>query len=755
MPIVHLDFETRSQLSVKAVGGWCYSRHPSTSILCAAFAVDDEVVQLLERGSFEYFSVMGGAQHEDLWAAAYEPTTTFYAHNSFFEQCIWRNIMVPRYGFPEIPIERWRCTAAKAASMSLPRDLEGVGMALDLPIQKDKEGHRVMMKLSRPRRNKGGELLFWEYDDCPEDFEKLYRYCMTDVETERLVDKALPSLNAREQKVWFLDQKINFRGVRADVAAIQQTLKFIDTTVSELTTEFQQITDLDSPSQVAKFRSWLEGEGVELPNLQAATVDKALATELHTIDLAKLYRNSLHGQVLAEAGISLPTTGPMSSNARRALEIRRQLSKISTAKYEAMLNRADMEDGRIRDILLYYAALTGRWGGRGIQPQNLPRGTVDSDVAISFIQSDDYHWFTGAYPDPMSAYSSCIRGMLTASPGNELYVADFASIEARVLPWLAGQESALEVFRNNGDPYCEEATGIFGRPITKKDKYERSVGKVSVLALGYGGGIGAFGAMARAYSMDLRPAYSILWSSATTDEQEKARSAYEFYLKRQEREENPDPLDMASGYASDIVKQRWRRKNDKVVQFWADLEYAAVEAVLTGQKQTVGGQVLIGAPQYWQPGDEILIEELQRRPLITYGMMGEHLLCKLPSGNCLVYPFAKVSVQETDWGARKSALTYKTQNEKNYQYGRTFTYGGKLAENVTQAVARDLLADALLRLDAAGFDIVLHVHDEVVAESPEGAGRLVEYERVMSEVPTWAAGLPVAAEAWKGYRYRK
>jgi DNA polymerase len=738
MPIVHLDFETRSQLSVKDVGGWCYSRHPSTSILCAAFAVDDEPVELF---TFQQRNRLAGYLNK----LAEDRESIFYAHNAFFEQCIWRNIMVPRYGFPEIPIERWRCTAAKAASMSLPRDLEGVGMALDLPIQKDKEGHRVMMKLSRPRPNrkrsqalltnmvlalenhpfkvavppKNGEVTFWEYDDCPEDFEKLYRYCVTDVETERLVDKALPSLNAREQKVWFLDQKINFRGVRADVAAIQQTLKFIDTTVSELTTEFQQITDLDSPSQVAKFRTWLEDEGVELPNLQAATVDKVLDVQMSD------------------------------GNARRALEIRRQLSKISTKKYEAMLSRADMEDGRIRDILLYYAALTGRWGGRGIQPQNLPRGTVDSDVAISFIQSDDYHWFTGAYPDPMSAYSSCVRGMLTASPGHELYVADFASIEARVLPWLAGQESALEVFRNQGDPYCEEATGIFGRPITKKDKYERSVGKVSVLALGYGGGIGAFGAMARAYSMDLRPAYSILWPSATTDEQEKARSAYEFYLKRQEREENPDPLDMASGYASDIIKQRWRKKNSDVVAFWAALENAAVQAVLTGRKQTVGGPM-----QYRENSIGIPLPPVDQ-PVITYGMMGEHLLCKLPSGNCLVYPFAKVSIQETDWGARKSALTYKTQNEKNYQYGRTFTYGGKLAENVTQAVARDLLADALLRLDAAGFDIVLHVHDEVVAESSEGAGRLVEYERVMSEVPTWAAGLPVAAEAWKGYRYRK
>lgn len=728
---VHLDFETQSALSVKDVGAWVYSRHPSTTILCAAFALGDSPVELLD-----YYDIRRWVNPEDrlifgedtiekpnpwmftLRNLAEDPTIIFAAHNALFEQCIWHNIMVKKLGMPPIPIERWRCTAAKAAAFSLPRDLEGVGLALDLPVKKDKEGHKIMMKLSRPRRaSKGNPAEFWTPETAPEDFKKLYAYNITDVESERCVDKAVPPLNAREQKIWFMDQKINLRGIRLDIPTIQLILEFIDRSVEEMKAEFVQLTggELDSPSQVAKLIKWCSENGLELPNLQAATIDKLLKSDTTIIP----------------------------DNVRRVLEIRRSLSKISTSKYTAMLDRADYEDGCLRDILLYCAAITHRWGGRGVQPQNLPRGTVDSDVCVAIIQLADYLFFKGMYPDVMSAYSSCVRSGFIARPGCDLVVSDFSAIEARVLPWLAGQDSTLELFRRGEDVYCHSAGQTYGRIITKKDKYERSVGKVQELALGYQGGIGAFGTMARGYGVDLRPAYSAIWPAATTQEQEKARMSYNQYLGRCEKADELDPLDRASGYAADVIKQRWRISNPKVVQFWSDLEAAAIAAVLNPtEKHQVGGE--------------------DGQPVITFGMYKDYLLMKLPSGNCLVYPKPRVSENETPWGQKKLSLSYYTVDSVSYQYRRTWTYGGKLAENATQAVARELLADAMLRMENAknlgyscDYPVVLHVHDEAVSEVPEGVGSVEEHERIMTVSPDWAEGLPLKAEGWRGKRYKK
>lgn len=684
---IHLDFETRSKADIKKVGAWAYSRHPSTDVLCLAYCIDDGRVEGRHPANLMLDTPLL-IPDEAIWVA----------HNAFFEQCIWNNIMVARYGWPPIRPEQWRCTAAKAAYMSLPRSLEGAGSALKLPIQKDKEGQKAMLKLCKPRRN--GE--FYEYDDAPDDFETLYAYCIQDVESERAIDLALPDLSVREQAIWALDQRINMRGVQVDVAGIERILTFIERTVADLTQEFIDITHgyVSSPSQVARFREWLAANGVILDDLQAASVDTVLD------------------------GDDIPLA------VRRALEIRRALSKISTAKYNALLDRTDRADGRLRDILLYAAAITKRWGGRGVQLQNLPRGTVDSGVAIDLINANDYETFEQCYDNLMAVYSSCVRGYLIPSPGNELFVGDFSAIEAMVLPWLAGQEDTLAVFRDRRDIYCEEASGIFSRPITKRDKYERSVGKVAVLGLGFGGGIGAFGTMARAYHLDLSPAYETLWASGTVDERDKAGLAYKGYLSRVD-----EPLNEPSGLVADIIKQRWRRKNDRIVQYWYDLERAAVEAALTGKKVRVEGE------------DRPLLD-------VMFAMVKSDLVCRLPSGTCLVYPDARVAQEETPWGAVKNTLTYRTQNDRTFQYERIKTYGGKLAENITQAVARDLLADALLRLDKAGFEIAFHVHDEIVCDVPPTAS-LPLFAQLMAQVPDWAEGIPIAVEVWKGQRYRK
>lgn len=700
----YIDFETRSAFDLKKGGAWEYALHPTTSIMCLAYAVDDKPVQLLTNVDADLWDDWQDGVAE-LEALARAPEVLFHAHNAQFEQCIWKHIMVAKLNCPPIPIERWRCTAAKAANMSLPRNLEDVGDVLRLPIQKDMDGNRVLMKLCKPRRGKfGGPIVFWEYEDCPDDFEKLYAYCKTDVETERLVDQALPDLTKREQRIWFLDQRMNFKGFHVDIPAIHQTTGFIERTISEMTQEFREIVrddDLDTPNQVAKFRAWLADNGCELPDLQKATVGKVVKDE------------------------TLP------SHVRQALSLRLALSKISTSKYNAFLNRCSTTDHRVRDNFLYCAAITNRWGGRGVQVQNLPRGAVDSGEAIQCMLLDDYDWLKCLYPDLMEVYSSSIRGMIDAAPGKYLVAGDFNAIEARVNAWVAGQEDVLEIFRNGGDLYCEEASTTFDRPIAKANKYERSVGKVEVLALGYGGGIGAFGTMAKGYNVDLTPAYQTLWDSADIEEREKAVRAYEMYLSRTT---DDDPLDEPNGLAADIIKQRWRVKNKAIASLWGQLEEAAIEAVLSGQKVEVGGY--------------------NGRPKIVYGMNGEHLICKLPSGSYIVYPFARVSMKETPWGEQKRTLSYRTNDSGNgYKFERTYTYGGKLCENIVQAIARDILADAMVRAEDEGWNTVLQIHDEIVTEESERTPE--ELEAIMSIVPPWADGLPIAVEAWKGERFKK
>lgn len=723
---LHLDFETRSALDVRKVGAWIYSTHPTTDILCAGFAVDDAPVSVLKPETLIDFELAEASENK---------ATIFCAHNAMFEYCIWHNILVKRYGYQPIPVERWLCTSAKACNMSLPRALEGVTDALNLPIRKDMEGNKIMRKLSRPRPKRKGAtgIRFYEYDDCPEDFEHLYEYNRIDVEAERLVDKAIPDLNPKEQRLWQLDLEINLRGVHVDVPMVKNSLEFLGITKEKLEAEFAGIVDgaFDKPSQVRQFRDWLAMNGSYFHNLQAATVDRWL--------------NNFDGDDFLKV--------------KRALEIRRQLSKSSTAKYEKLMNLTDMDDHKLRGMFLFYAAITKRWGGRGVQLQNLPRGTVNSDTAINHLMLGDYEWFQGCYPNMMEAYSSNIRGSFIPSPGNEFYVSDFSSIEARVLAWGAGQESTLEIFREDGDPYIVEASNTFGRTITKNDKEERAVGKVEVLALGYNGGIGAMATMSSAYGVDLRPVYDILWPTATEDEQQRARQAYDNYIKRSEKAGEVDLLSSKAGHAADVIKQRWRRNNPNIVQYWSDVENAAVEAVLTGERQCIGNTFndygSVSRPTIVYDTMRACPSSCQDVKCKERGVHNVHLVCKLPSGNCIVYPFARISMRKTPWGQDKKTLTYRTIHEKNFQYVRTHTYGGKLVENITQSIARDLLAEAMVRLDDAGFNIVIHVHDEIVADEPLDRAEFEKFKRLMAEAPDWAKGLPIGVDGWRGMRYKK
>lgn len=687
---VHLDFESRSKADIWSCGAFRYSQDPSTEVLCLAYTVDDEPVQLVR-----YFEdAIETPAEQRLFELAQNPDAIFVAHNAFFEQCIWKNILVKRDGFPEIPVHRWRCTAAKAMSHGLPKALANVAIELGLSTLKDEEGKRIMMKMAKPRKPTKNDPSEW--CENPEDFAVLYKYCMQDVEVERAIDKALPDLCATEQKVWELDQEMNMNGIRVDMELVNKALEFASVYSEKLNKRLFDITEgyVDKCTKRAAFLRWIEQNGVELPDFTASTVRHALA----------------HMQ--------LP---PL---VREALNIKIALAKSSVSKYEAF-KQSTCEDGRLRDILVYHSASTGRWGGKIVQLQNLPRGNEKyTDACAACIKQLSLEDFEKLYPDVMGALSSCIRSVLLPDVDTDMYVADYNSIEARVIAWLAGQKSTLDVFLNKECVYCKEASGIFGRIISKKDKFERQIGKVAVLALGYQGGIGAFGTMANAYEIDLEPVYDIVYPSVSQQEYDTAEWAYNFYKGRVE-----SPLTMKGGIVADIIKQRWRANNPEVVKLWYDVENAAIAAV--HNKGTAYHCSAVGVHFVQMPDSDFLY-------------------CELPSGRRLAYHKPEIRMS-----GNKEQLTYMTLLSQTKKYVRTAAYGGKLVENITQAVARDVMAHGLLNIKSSDqFSPHLTVHDEAITSGRKGL-EVSALEEQLCDLPSWADGLPITAEGWRGVRYKK
>lgn len=536
--------------------------------------------------------------------------------------------------------------------------------------------------------------LWWTPENAPKEFATLYEYCIKDVEAERLLDKSLRDLSSEEQRIWEIDQRMNRTGIRIDEKSINNAIALGKEHLNLLKNEYQILTDMDSsPTQRKFLLEWIQKNDVDINDTQKATLRKLMAS------------------------------GKMNDNVLNVLDIVAESTKSSLAKLPKMLQLS--KDGIMREILAYHAAHTGRWGGRGAQIQNFPRPTIDINLCIEAINALDYQAFSSLYPDVASALSSSLRGMIIPAPGCVFFVADFSQMEARVLAWLAGQQDVLDVFASGRDLYCTEASKIYGYEVDKKKhKDERQVGKVAVLALGYGGGIAAFANMSRGYGVSLLPVYESIWKSASQKEKDTAKFCYDLYLKNQKSD---DPVSEPEGLVADIIKQRWRAGNPRIVQYWSDLENSAIEAVRTRRPVKCGGDPWAASTVTW----------------FTYK---EFLFCKLPSGRCMAYPYPKL-VREK--GEEREKLAYYSG-----RYGYENTYGGKLSENLTQAAQRDLLRDAIIRLEDK-YPVAFHVHDEVVSQVEIGFGDIREYEGIMREQPAWAKGLPIGVEGWAGPRYGK
>jgi DNA polymerase len=693
--VLHIDFETRSPVDLKKTGTYVYADSKDTDVWCAAYAFDDHA---------------GVADTEiKLWKLG-EPCPQeiadhvsndglIYAHNAAFERTIWNRILGPRYGWPVPTVEQWRCTMAMALAMSLPGSLENASGALGLAVEKDMKGHALMLRMARPRtRNDDGSLVWWT---DPERLERLYDYCRNDVVVERALHQRMLALRPFEERIWQLDQIINDRGVDVDVELCEAAKKVVAETQARLNKEMMAVTDCEvgGATKVQELTRWCRVKGVPVDSLKKEDL----------LDL--LLREDLPPEV------------------RRALEIRQEAGKTSVSKIDALL-RGRNADNRARGLLQYHAAGTGRWGGRRFQPQNLkrPDEETDIDAAIqAILDGRKASTIEALFGPPLSIVGDCIRGMVTAKAGKKLVTADFSNIEGRVLAWLAGEKWKLDAFREFDagrapDLYIQSYAKTFGVPIFDKKDPRRKTGKVMELASGYQGGHGAYLKMG-AKGKSLAALVDTVRAATDPDEWDEVAAKHNgngFGLT----------LDQWTGLR--IVIDRWRQAHSKIYRFWFDLEDAAVEAVAN-------------------PGRRVVCGRLQ------FKKAGSFLFLRLPSGRCLVYPYPRLEETTTPWGAKKQTVVYKGIDSRTQRkvWGDIYTYGGLWAENVTQAVARDLLAEAMIRVEEHGYEIVLHVHDEIVAEVPSDFGSVEEFEELMSELPEWADGCPVAAEGWQGKRYRK
>jgi DNA polymerase len=592
--------------------------------------------------------------------------------------------------------------------------LADAAAALGLPIKKDTEGRKVMLRLCKP-------LPSGQFDNERHRRLRLYDYCKQDVRAEVALSRAIPPLEGRELKLWQLDQRINLRGIPVDVHGVRDALEVLESHLEDCESRLAKLTGgaVKTPKQVSAMRQWiLDRTGKVIPDLTAETVRVWLAKDIHD-DVAEV------------------------------LQIRQDTALASTAKLKAIAQRVD-RDGRVRGNLVYHGAATGRWAGAGIQIQNFPRGTLspkEIELVHRLIASRDSGVFSLLFGSPMAALSSSLRSFVRAEQGKKLLACDFAAIEARVLAWLAGEQELLDTFSGGDDVYKAMAAKIYSVDVSEVTKVQRHVGKTAILGLGYGMGARAF------------------------------RDACEMMAKV--------TLDMKM---ANLVVKTYRQANPAIKNFWSNLNAACIEAIRSKEPYRCGllevtcsdGWLRIELPSgrklhYRSPKlVQVLAPWSDGYTGIIYGKaedrtrfedmgieLGEHKGtrfedCTVPTRvAALASGLLFMELERMD-PIYIDQIEYMAVDSTTRKWSPTRTYGGKLVENVTQAVARDFLAEAMLRVESRGYAIIATIHDEILSEVfDEPDWNLMEFESLMRAVPTWGQGCPIAVEGFVAERYRK
>lgn len=674
-----------------------FETYSETPITCGthAYAEKAEIIVAawaVDDGPVEVCSVEGALSDAPVYPLLLDEQMTICAHNSHFDRTVLRHAAKL-----DIGPERWRDTMVTALSHGLPGGLAKLCDILRVPVDqaKDAEGKKLIQLFCVPRP-KNMTLRRATSETHPIEWQKFLDYARLDIEAMRAIDKKLPTWNLTEteRQLWCLDQRVNDRGVLIDLALVDAALAAVDKRQEELAEEAHELTG---------------------GALSAATQRDALIEFIQ-----KEYGLTL-GDVRGATIDRLLEDEGLPPDLRQLLVVRSQAATTSTAKYKA-LRKGVNTDCRLRGTLQFAgAARTGRWAGRVFQPQNLPRPSMKNAEIRAGIED-----LKAGRPvaDVMALASSALRGTIIAPKGKKLVVADLSNIEGRVLAWLAGEAWKLDAFSEfdegtGHDLYKIAYSRSFGIAPSAVSKEQRQVGKVQELALGYEGGVGAFVTFAGAYNIDLDDMAGKAAFALSNRFLGEAKEAY----ARAVKDERPTfGLKDKTWIVCDAIKRAWREAHPATSRLWRELQLAMAGAVENDDEVFLAGEFL------------------------SFRRRGQWTLLQLPSGRSICYPAARCD----------QGLSYAGVNQFTRKWERVGTYSGKLSENATQAVARDVLAHGMLAAEKAGYRIVLSVHDELIAEVPDSdeftAARLAN---IMSMPPVWAEGLPLAAAGFETDRYMK
>lgn len=650
MKILSIDIETFSDIDLGKCGVYRYTDSPNFDILLFAYSIDEGPVSLVDLASGEELpeKIIEAILSEDIIKTAFNANFERVALMRYLSRKLSKDV----YLNPS----SWRCSEVQAAMLGLPLHLEGVAKVLRLEVQKMAEGKPLIRYFCipcNPTAANGGRTRNLP-SDAPDKWELFKQYNIRDVEVELEIRKKIKDypIPESEQALYELDQRINDRGFRADMNFVMQAISCDKQFTVAATERAYELTGLDNPNSVSQLKDWLSERGVEVESLSKKNV-KELVSETE-------------GEV------------------EEALKLRLLMAKTSVRKYEA-IERAVCSDGRVHGLFQFYGAnRTGRFAGRLVQVQNLPQNhLVDLKLARDLVREGYFEDLQMLFGNTPGVLSELIRTAFIPKEGHRFIVADFSAIEARVLSWLAGEKWRIEVFQSHGKIYEASASQMFHVPLEEitKGSSLRQKGKISELACGYGGGVGAL----------------------------KSMGALEMGVEEHELQ---------------VLIDNWRRANPHIVNFWWEVDKMAIKAVKERTRTRTHG--------------------------IIFTYKSGMLFVTLPSGRDLVYVKPKLMLNKFG----REGLTYEGIGTTK-KWERIETYGPKIVENIVQAASRDLLAEAMLRLDKAGFAIVAHVHDEVICEVLVGQSSVEEVCRIMSESPKWSEGLPLYADGYECDFYQK